>query len=104
MLTVTPLINRLGAHGVSRPFHAMVAFQNTPMRSRPLNACEKPKNKIVIARRLFLIVYILSFVPYLMPYEVRPELYRDGLTTEQIAEKRRYRELGMDLSKAPFTD
>ena len=55
-------------------------------------------------RRGLFVVFLLTFVPYFVPYDQRPPLYRDGLTREESAQKAKYRALGMDLDKAPFVD
>ena len=101
MFVVTPWAHNMHTHAVARPI--LTATLQAVTRSRCLIACEYPdKKKIGIVRRIFLIVFLLSFAPYFMPYEQRPEIYSDGLTREQIADKKRNRALGMDLSKVPF--
>ena len=54
-------------------------------------------------RRALLLLYVLSFVPYLLPDERRPALYRDGKPETEIATDRRKRAwrryLGGDLTR-----
>tara|TARA_B100000945_G_C20181354_1_gene502448 strand:- start:253 stop:540 length:288 start_codon:yes stop_codon:yes gene_type:complete len=50
-------------------------------------------NEIISPRRIFLIIYILSFIPYFLPSNLRPSFYKDGKTYEEINEEKKKKEL-----------
>ena len=47
----------------------------------------EPGRELRRKRNIVLVCLALSFVPYALPVEERPRLYRDGMTQEQIREQ-----------------
>lgn len=64
---------------------------------------DNPSNAAKRGRRLYMILFLLSFVPYSFPPEKRPPLYR-GASREEISKRQTIRELnaivGGDITKS----
>ena len=75
---------------------AFRARTNTPV-------LKVPETTTRVRRRL-LAMLVLSCVPYLLPYEMQPKVYHDGLTEEQRRERAAYRALQRQMGGARFGD
>merc|ERR1719263_1594573 len=58
--------------------------------------------QVEIGRNLYMALWLLSFVPYFLPMNMQPNWYHDGMTPQEISERREQREmsryLGGDIS------
>lgn len=67
-----------------------------------------PPSRPNTRRRIIWVILALSFVPYGLPTEYQPSIYKDGKTPEEIRrgqrERRLNRVLGGNLRKTEFGD
>lgn len=72
-------LQRLPPRVVAREYRAPVMFAQRPEGRQPL------KSRLLVLCTLALLT---SFVPYTWDLEDRPAWYKDGLTTEELLERR----------------
>lgn len=63
--------------------------------------CFKPPTQKSTIKRIYPIagaLFAASFIPYFWEDDKKPQMYKDGLTTEQIKTKRKYKNLNRFLN------